>query len=284
MQDFKMDIRINGKPADITLEAEQTLGELLSGIEDWLRPSGYALSGLRINGTAVGAAAIAEAFTRNLWDIETLDIEASNWPDLMLEALLFVQDTIQAYEEASFEEKRLMPGDWEESAAASFLSGNEPGLFQCIVKTLQGEGLSGEQLRGLIGERIRELQDPLTELYTIEPLIEGIAQRLEDLPLDIQTGKDSRAAETVQIFSTITEKLFRLFSLLRFRGIVTETGTINDLPFHEFIDEFSAALRELLAAYEVKDAVLVGDLAEYELAPRLRSFYAAMNTPVTMVT
>jgi hypothetical protein len=279
-----MDIRINGKTADITLEAEQTLGELLAGIEDWLRPSGYALSGLRINGTSVGAASIAEAFTRNLWDIETLDIETSNWPDLTMEALFSVQDTIGAYQDASFEEKRHIPEDWEESAAATFLSGNDPDLFQGILKTLKGEGLSPEQLRGIIGERIRELKDPLMELHTIEPLIEGIAKRLEDLPLDIQTGKDSRAAETVQLFSTITEKLFRLFSLLQFQGPAAETGTINGLPLHDFIEEFSAALRELLAAYEVKDAVLIGDLAEYELAPRLRSFYAAINTPVMAVT
>ncbi|MDR2027962.1 MAG: hypothetical protein LBP93_00340 [Treponema sp.] len=279
-----MDIRINGNPADITLETEQTLGEILSGIEDWLGPSGYALSGLRINGAPVGAASIAEAFSRNLRDIESLEVETSNWQDLTLEALLSVRQRLEAYQEASFEEKRPIREDWEESAAASFLSGNDPDLFQCILKTLKGEGLSPEQLRGIIGERIRELSDPLAELHTIDPLIEGIAKRLEDLPLDIQTGKDSRAAETVQLFSTITEKLFRLFSLLQFRSLVTESGTIDGLSFHDFIEEFSAALRELLAAYEVKDAVLVGDLAEYELAPRLRSFYAAINTPVTTVT
>jgi hypothetical protein len=279
-----MDIRINGKPADITLEAEQTLGELLSGIEDWLGPSGYALSGLRVNGTAVGAASLGEAFDRNLGDIESLDIEASNWPELMLEALLFVQHTLESYREASFEDKGRILAAWEESAAASFLAGSDPDLLQLAVKTFKGEGLSPEQAQGIVEERIRELGDPLTELRTIEPLVEGISKRLEDLPLDIQTGKDDRAAETVQLFSTITEKLFRLFSLLNFQGALTETGRINDLPVHVFMEEFSAALKELLAAYELKDAVLVGDLAEYELAPRLRGFYAAINIPLVAVT
>jgi hypothetical protein len=50
------------------------------------------------------------------------------------------------------------------------------------------------------------------------------------------------------------------------------------------MEEFGAALKELLAAYEVRDAVLVGDLAEYELAPRLRGLYAAINTPLVAVT
>jgi hypothetical protein len=278
-----MDIRINGEPADITLESEKTLGELLCAIEDWLRPSGYALSGLRINGTAMGAASIPEAFNRDLRGIESLDIEASDWPELMLEALLFARDTLGAYRDASFEDKRRILEGWEESPAASFLSGNEPDLLQGIQKTLKGEALSPEQLQGIMEERIRELGDPLTELRSIEPLIEGTAKRLEDLPLDIQTGKDGRAAETVQLFSTITEKLFRLFSLLQFRGMLRETGLINDLPVPVFMEEFSAALKELLAAYELRDAVLVGDLAEYEMAPRLRVFYAAIGAPITAV-
>jgi hypothetical protein len=230
----------------------------------------------------VGLASIAEAFARDLRGIDSLDIEASNWLDLTLEALLFVRDTAGAARDASFEDKRRIAEGWEKSAAASFLSGNDPDLFRCIDKTLRGEGLSPEQLPGIIEERIRELGDPLAELRGIEPLIEGIARRLEDLPLDIQTGKDGRAAETVQLFSTVTEKLFRLFSLLKFQGAVAENGLVDALPFHIFIEEFSAALRELLAAYEVRDAVLVGDLAEYELAPRLRGFYAAISAPLTV--
>jgi hypothetical protein len=102
---------------------------------------------------------------------------------------------------------------------------------------------------------------------------------MEDLPLDIQTGKDARAAETVQIFSTVTEKLLRIFALLKLEGFITDTLVIDAMPFDAFIDNFNAALKEMLAAYEIKDAVLAGDLAEYELAPRLRSFYAAIKTP-----
>jgi hypothetical protein len=32
----------------------------------------------------------------------------------------------------------------------------------------------------------------------------------------------------------------------------------------------------MLAAYKQRDTVLVGDLAEYEMAPRLRGLYAAI--------
>ena len=36
-------------------------------------------------------------------------------------------------------------------------------------------------------------------------------------------------------------------------------------------------LKELVEAYEIQDAVLVGDLAEYELSPRLLKLYSALT-------
>jgi hypothetical protein len=215
--------------------------------------------------------------------IETLDIETSSLPLLMMEALMDSGHTIASYENASFEEQRRIGKDWEEGPSASFLAERIPDMFDCIARCFRGEGLTAQSLAALVEERLRELRDPLRELGGMESLVEGMAKRLEDLPLDIQTGKDGRAAETVQLFSNIAEKLFRIFSLLKLEGIITDTLRIDAVPgeisLNAFINDFSAALKELLAAYEVKDAVLVGDLAEYELAPRLRAFYSAIKIP-----
>jgi hypothetical protein len=107
---------------------------------------------------------------------------------------------------------------------------------------------------------------------------------LEDFPLDTQTGKDKRAHETIELFSSTLEKLLRLIPLLRLRGVDLELLTLGDSQFKAFMEELDLALRELLAAYEAKDTVLVGDLTEYELAPRLRTLYTALSgkgpTPV----
>ncbi|MFP3041779.1 hypothetical protein LQZ19_08140 [Treponema primitia] len=274
-----MEITIDGKPADIVLEKEKTIGELLGGIGDWLAGSGYSLSGLSINGGLINAASINDVFDRPLEGIKVLDIRTTGLPLLMAEALVDIQHDITAYGNASFEDQRRIQREWEESPVASFLAERIPDIFDHISRSFRGEGLAASSLAALVDERLRELRDPRLELSGLEGLVEATAKRLEDLPLDIQTGKDSRAAETVQLFSNIAEKLFRLFSLLRLEGIITDTIIIDTVPFSAFIDDFSAALKELLAAYEVKDAVLVGDLAEYELAPRLRTFYSAIKTP-----
>jgi hypothetical protein len=274
-----MKITIDGKPADIALEKEKTLGDVLGGIGDWLAGSGYSPSGLRINGASLGAAAAEDAFGLPLDAIETLDIQTSGLPALMAEALVAARQTLGDYESASFEERRRIEERWSEGPAASFLAECIPDMAGLLIRTFRGEGPAPAALAALVDERLRELRDPLPEAAGLAALVESTAQRLEDLPLDIQTGKDGRAAETVQIFSAVTEKLLRLCSLLKLEGFIDDRLPVDTIPFAAFIDDFSAALKELLAAYEAKDAVLVGDLAEYELAPRLRTLYAAIQTP-----
>jgi hypothetical protein len=274
-----MKITIDGKAVDVALETEKNLGDVLEGIEDWIGGSGYSLSGLRINGETLGAEAIAGAFDMAVDSVETLDIQTAGLPALMAEALLSIRQTLEDYENAAFEEKRRLEQRWAESPAASFLAERIPDLSDLAARTFRGEGLDPASLVSLLDERLRELRNPPLELEGIEALVESTARRMEDLPLDIQTGKDARAAETVQLFSTVMEKLLRIFALLKLEGFITGTLVIDAMPFDAFIDNFNAALKELLAAYEIKDAVLAGDLAEYELAPRLRSFYTAIKTP-----
>jgi hypothetical protein len=131
------------------------------------------------------------------------------------------------------------------------------------------------ELQKIIRERLLEIENPRREIAASGPLVEAAAARLEELPLDIQTGKDGRAAETVQLFSIVAGKLLRLLGLLKLEGYSPENLTAAGVPVFEYVGEFESTLKELASAYEAKDAVLVGDLAEYELAPRLLKLHSA---------
>jgi hypothetical protein len=274
-----MNITINGKPADITLEGEKNVGDVLAGLSGWLHGSGFRLSGIEADGETADLASLETFFDRALANTQTLDIRTSSLLELTAEALIRVRGDSEAYETAGFEEKKLFVSPWRQSPAALFLSREGPEIYQWAEQAFSGGGLSPAEFRRLIDERLREMEDPRGEVDRAEPLIEEIIRRLEDLPLDIQTGKDGRAVETIRIFSGAAEKIFRLFSLLEAGGLDTKTLKVDDIPIVEFIREFGAALQELLAAYETRDAVLVGDMAEYELAPRLRGLYAAIKSP-----
>jgi hypothetical protein len=272
-----MEISINGSPADITLETEKNIGDILSGMDKWLEGSGGRLSGLLIDGQKIDPSGLGEAFGRDLEGIGSLEIFVSTWRELAAEALCTLKGICEVWGNLPFDRREEVGKQWEAGAAASFLSAEIPDMYGFAARSLAGEGLSPEDLGLLTEERLQELGDPGEELNRTENLVRAIAGRLEDLPLDIQTGKDGRAAETMQLFSRMAEKLFRLFFILRSSGLSPDALVVDNRGVKDFMAEFNSALRELNAAYENRDAVLIGDLSEYELAPRLTGFFEALK-------
>jgi len=152
-----------------------------------------------------------------------------------------------------------------------------PDVSFLASHTLAGEGLSASDFCVLLEERLRELASPSEEIENSAAKVELIAGRLEELPLDMQTGKDQKAAETIQLFSGISEKLFRILLIFKSEGLSPEAFTIDGVSAKTFVEEFNTTLKELSSAYENRDTVLVGDIAEYELAPRLLKLFSAMK-------
>jgi hypothetical protein len=267
-----MEIRINGKAVDITLESEKKVGDILAGIQNWLQDSLFFISGLELDGKVHGSSSLDTVFEIPLEGISTINVKTSGWAELMLEALLGLKDDLEFYETLDAAGQEESRKSWEKAAPALFLKSNAPELYDLVIKTLEGNFPASGAIT-LLSERIREIENPSQELAASQALINEISKRLEELPLDIQTGKDGQAAETISVFSTLTEKLFRILFLFRHYGAALESievpaadGSVN---LKDYIDEFSTALKELASAYENNDTVLVGDLAEYELSPRL---------------
>jgi len=276
-----MKILINGVDADIQLETEKNVGEILCALDAWLNNTGHRLSGLNIDGETISSGSIDACFGRNIDTITTLDIHTMPVLQLFAESLINTMEDISAYEAAGFDERGSFSEQWKQSPQALLLAEHSPELFGWASQTFSGEGSGTQAFRVLVEERLRELRDPAAEMNRTGPLVSEVCTRLEELPLDIQTGKDVRAAETVRTFSGVAEKVFRVFNVLKTEGFPVEEIAVENMPIAAYIAEFSTALRELLAAYEQHDTVLVGDLAEYEMAPRLRSLHAAVVDLIT---
>jgi len=273
-----MEIFINDGPADITLDTEKTLGEVISGIEQWIYPSGSRMQKINVDGKLIPVDGLKEAFQVNIADIGKLDISICPWRELAAEALGDLSETCSLYANAAFDERRQISAAWGKSHAAHFLISDIPDIYKLTLLTLSGEGLSPSELNLLVEERLNEITDPQREIDNSGDKVKITAERMEELPLDMQMGKDKRAAETIQLFSQIGEKLFRIFFIHKSEGLLPQTLEIDERPAKTFVEEFNSALKELSAAYENKDTVLAGDIAEYELAPRLLKFYAALKT------
>jgi len=266
-----MEIKINGKTADITIDNEKTVAQVMTGIEQWLSGSGHRLSGLAIDGQKADLSSLEDAFAKEIDTIKILDILTMPITELGVISLVNLLDDIDEFDALPFDGRNSFFKNWKERPQAVFAFEQMPDLFSFFENTFLNGALSVQTLRSITEERLREIKTPVDEFSNLRPLLEETCTRLTDLPLDIQTGKDARASQTIQIFSGITEKIFRVYRQLEIQGYIPQSAAEKNLSLQ--INDFNSAVKELLQAYEKNDTVLIGDIAEYEIAPRLAKIY-----------
>jgi len=275
-----MEIRINEKTLDVNLDTEKTIGDVLTGLEQWLTNCGHRLSELNIDGACINASMIEKVFLREIDTVKFIDIKTNSISELTAASLLNLLEDINEYEGLNFDEKAKFFEKWKESATAGFLYAETSDLYAFCVSTFSGGSMDTKTLISITEEIQREVNDPVNEIIKLQQIINDVCEKLIELPLDIQTGKDAQAAKTIQIFSAVTEKIFRIFRQLFNQGYLL----VNDIslsgsgtnPLNDLIIDFSKILKDLLDAYEKNDSVLVGDLTEYEASPKLKALYAAI--------
>ncbi|MEI6297805.1 MAG: hypothetical protein WCO84_09305, partial [bacterium] len=134
-----------------------------------------------------------------------------------------------------------------------------------------------DRLASVFNERLSELLSPVGEMRTAATLFETRASELADLPILLQTGKEDQAMKAVLFFIEIFNKVIRIIPELRRNGVDTAAISVGGQALPEFYRAFNDVLRELTDAFEHKDTVLIGDLAEYEVLPRMSEFFTAMR-------
>jgi hypothetical protein len=266
-----MEIRINGKKADITLENEKTIGEIMSSLDNWLASSGHRLSGISVDGKNQNDRPLVEIFSLQIDSVKTLDIFTTSLADLYAATLLNLLEDIKEFESLKTEDKHNYFDSWKQRAQALFISEQMGDLFNFFVNLFMYGTMASETVYSITEERLREVREPYPEFSKLKPLLDETCSLLLDLPLDIQTGKDAKAAQTIQIFSGVSEKILRLLRQFDIQGFLLRED--DERQIINMIEGFGNIVKELLEAYERNDTVLVGDLAEYEAAPRLKELY-----------
>ncbi|MDR0502320.1 MAG: hypothetical protein LBH16_03250 [Treponema sp.] len=258
-----MEIKINGQPADITVENEKTIGDVIVNLDNWLANSGHRLSGLEIDNERIDVLSMDKTFQREIGSIKVINIQTSSYAGLYETSLLNLLNDINEYVSLDFHEKNEFYGKWNKRAQAFFISEEIPDLLELCGNAFRGGSLKAESLISITEEMLREVRDPQEEFLTLQSVINDVCEKLISLPLDVQTGKDKQAAQTIQVFTAITEKIIRTYRHLCVQGYMAE----NEIT--QLIGQFGGTVKELLDAYEKHDSVLIGDLCEYEVAPRL---------------
>lgn len=148
-----------------------------------------------------------------------------------------------------------------------------------VAIQINGKNISADLFEEAAKEELKD--DTIIELKTIsQAAIEAsfeeerkfclkLADELKSVSIYLQSGKDNEANKLITSLADLIDNICHTASLSalfpdKFGNLLIDGKTLPD-----FFLDFSGILSELEKALATKDSVLTGDLAEYEISPRL---------------
>ena len=294
-----MDILVNNEKINFTLENETSLGQVVDGLNNWLNNSALAITSLKIEERELIFEPKEDWTNLPLDQIKKLNIQAqllkeiriSNFSNIMA-LLKILKDSIAGNDTEKIEYILVQYSEMLSSLKTIFgkttgsttaneifqieqlLIGSTPQMISSWPHGIKKktEGLL-DSLIDKLSERIKECMEPLKSLKLLEDELKKTSIEIGEVSLLLQTGKDKKAMDYIISFSKLSEKVLRILSYLKEANVISiKDFKIDDKSVKDFFNDMNSVLCELIEAFEVKDLVLIGDLLEYEIAPRLESF------------
>ncbi len=273
-------LKINGESVEFTLEKESVLSEVVKGVQDWLGGSGFLITGIRMGEQDLFSLPRPQWEGTPISSIPELDFRVRHAGEVRLEHWV----TARAWLGALAKEVASPGGSLEELAVnlpstleslkknpfmpsgsdaidrlASLFIGQTPDQVRAWPAERGRETARViEEIRGQLGKRIDEATHPRESLKSYIAELRLLHGRISDVSVLLQTGKDRQAMETVVGFSELVQKLLDIVPYLP-----------KDAEREKLFAELNPVLREIISAFDARDFVLIGDLFEYEVAPRI---------------
>jgi len=108
-------------------------------------------------------------------------------------------------------------------------------------------------------------------------LFEELAAEMENIPVNFQSGKAQEANLSIKKLADNIENFCHIATLAHLFPETFKEFRIRGMEFTEFFNEFSPVLSDFEGALQNDDTVLIGDLAEYEICPRLRDIAQSLK-------
>ncbi len=114
-------------------------------------------------------------------------------------------------------------------------------------------------------------EDIINSFIEIGKIFSVLSEELKQIALQFQSGKDINAVNTVKKLADSIDMFCHVTTLSSLFPNKFNDLLIDGKKISEFFEDFSSILTEFEQALQDSDSVLVGDLAEYEISPRLIS-------------
>ena len=284
-----MKIYINQDEIDFTLEQEKNLEELCASIEKWLTPQGFTVTAVVMDGEELLMDSIGDWKDRDFASCEELHFTALTLIQLKAQNLGTLLHYCQMLQRSlkegnlSLLEELLNEYSYIEGSYEILLEDYAHTIRDHMADILKTNGFipSADRdekmvktvleafimLEAVIQGRLDEITDPMRSAGETYEAITAMMGEMEEVSVLLQTGKDKQAMDIIIRFTELFQKLLRIFTYLP-KDVKENHG--EDLK--AYISEMSGILKELTEAFTNEDTILMGDLMEYEILPRMKSF------------
>ena len=111
----------------------------------------------------------------------------------------------------------------------------------------------------------------------LSELFGQLANQMEGVPVALQTGKNLEVSESIKKLADSIDQFCHIATLASLFPETFSSESLNGINFKDFFAEFSPILKDFEDALQNNDTVLLGDLSEYEICPRLKEISAALQ-------
>jgi hypothetical protein len=280
-----MDIFVNGSAANLDLEG-RTLAELLGELDERLEAAGSIIIAIALNGQNIAPEALPGLASTVVSGPGRLDIHAESSSSMRASAMRTLLEFLDAVAQSDGAELGSIRDTFERyrGAFSGLYSAEEESFLVALSEDLASGPaalqLSLPKLRSFFSERLSELEDPVASMKGAARLFQAIKGDLKEVPVRMQTGKDAEAMRSMMLTVELINKTVRLLpEFTKTLGAAADMA-IAGQSWEDFFNGFNDILRELAGAFENKDGVLIGDLAEYEIVPRLEALFSATEEAI----
>ncbi|HAW85808.1 MAG: hypothetical protein A2087_10405 [Spirochaetes bacterium GWD1_61_31] len=282
-----MIIKVNDQVTEHNF-AQETYGDILTFLDEKAEKAGQIIVAITLNGQSVGADHVVSLAANPCQPDDGLEIRTQPIRFMRVDAisiLLGLTDAMRSNPDA--ERVAALKADTVEfrNRYSGLFSAEENSFIDSLLETLRSvpeENLATchdklEQVRLFFSERLAEAEDPRLAMVKTTALFQSLFDDLGTVSVRLQTGKDRAAMHTMVVIVELINKTVRI--LPDFIAVLPDSRDlrIDNQTIQEFYDNFNGVLRELMTAFEHKDSVLIGDLAEYEIRPRMAVFFKAID-------
>lgn len=263
----------------------------MDGLSRWLTSNGHTVNEVLLDGDPIGE--ISDWRVQDIAGVARLEIRASSIHQLEIDQL----ETIINY--ADLLRRVAREGTLQQLSSVLDELPHISQAIQRLVPDLEGllaeaaaaaaESSFSEESRGRLSKRAgevtqvlqqrqQELLEPEHELRGTVIALEQILPSFEEIPTQLQGGRERDALDMVVRFTELTRRLLRVLPVASAARPELVEIEVDGRSFSESVNELNQLFLELEEAFSNNDMILIGDVMEYEMLPKLTTLTTAITT------